>query len=198
MKNSKRIRIVFTAIVALFLCLGFGTVMFKGFVDFPCFVEYDEVNHCVAAGNWSTTIKEEKRIQVFLTTSQVGFSGGGCHAESSDNDLLKIQTGIAGLKFERTGNVLLVNGKELKPGENYVFTKFWNLNPWTVYTLEFTNLGVVPICKSTATPQLYVIGSYGNRISFIKLVMTLCICLGVAYLIVNGRKKNNLNSAGSS
>jgi hypothetical protein len=164
--------------------------VFKGFIDFPCFVNYDEVNSCVAASDGYPGVDEEKRIQVFLDVSRLGFSGAGCKAEGSFTDVLELATPATSLKFERVDNFLYVNGKELKTGKQFVFTNYWGINPWTIERIEFTNYGIVPVCGGSKPPQIYVIGSYGNQISILKALLLLILCLLIVYLISRHIKRN--------
>jgi len=185
---TRRTTIVLTATIGIFLCIGLGTVMFKGFIDFPCFVRYDEVNQCVLSDGYLVGEEDEERIQVYLDTSQIGFSGMGCNMEESNDDVLGMETSVLSLKFERSGDRLLVNGKELAAGDDFSFTKFWNLNPWTVYTINFTNYGAIPVCQSNAPSRIVVMGEYGNELSIIKGIIVLTILLIITFKLSRSSK----------
>jgi len=124
--------------------LGAGTIFPLGYADFPCFADYDEQSGCIQSDSEMDylDITQNARIQVLLTVYDVRFAGGGCNYEYSTNDQLKVATSAQNLEFEREGDTLKVNGKLLPTGGEFIYTKFWNLNPWTVYRLEFQNYGL--------------------------------------------------------
>jgi len=176
-----------------------GTVFPFGFADFPCFVGYDEQSSCIQSDPEMDylEINQNGRIQVFLTVHDVRFSGGGCNYENSNNDQLNVATSVLNLKIEREEDTLKVNGKLVPEGGEFKYTKFWNLNPWTVYRLEIKNRGLTPVCGSSAPPGMYVSGSYGNDISLTKagIVLLISIALVLGYLYfspINETKNQNL------
>jgi|SRR5215216_3932805 len=163
------------------LLLGLGTIWFKGAADYPCFARFDSENQCVVLDEYY--FKDDKQLDVFLSTYQVGVSGGGCFQESSNTNL-ELDNRVKEISLQKDGETLHVNGNELAKGETFSFVKFWNFNPWTVYYIEFTNYGVMNACNSKATPEMIVIGDYGNRLSLIKAVS----CLALIILVYGWRK----------
>lgn len=186
--GTKRNRIAVWSVIVVFLCLGFGTVMLKGFIDFPCFAYYDEENRCFQSDDYIVEQGYNDRIQVFLDTSLVGFSGMGCHMDGSENNRFEMKTPALHLKFERIDEKILLNGKELPPGEEFTFTNFWNLNPWTIYTIRLTNYGDLPYCQKDAPSRIIVKGEYENKVSVIKAAACLIIVLTGIRFIFNRRK----------
>lgn len=192
-KNTIVTSILSVVFVLVFLCLGVGTVVFKGFIDFPCFVYYDETNSCIIPEEMYPGVDPEKRIQVFLDVTRLGLSGAGCHAEGSFTDVLEFRTPATKLKFERKDNLLYVNGDELSPGERFISTNYFNLNPWTVESIEFINYGAIPVCDSESPPQIYVIGSYKNEVSLFKALLIFVVCLTVIFRISYRVKSNKIS-----
>jgi hypothetical protein len=148
-------------------------------VDFPCFVRYDEARQCVDYSN-SWIKPKEASIEVFLSTYEAGWSGGGCNTESSATDTLTMDTPAGELVFERQGDELFVNGNALKAGQPFQKMNRLSPNLWLEYNLNFTNFGSVPVCESSLAPRHVIIGSYGSQISYLKGFGVLSVLLAGA------------------
>jgi hypothetical protein len=174
--------------------VGVGTVIPKGFVDFPCFAFYDEANRCANLDNIpQDEALRDARLQVFLTGTWVDAAGGACYSESVASDRIHLEPSALPLDFELRGEELFVNGEPLAAGETFSFTQYWLPNPWVIETVEFTNYGLVPICGLDVPARVVVIGTYGNELSLLKggLVMLPVLALVILFsiLVVRGRKK---------
>ena len=174
--------------------VGVGTVIPKGFVDFPCFARYDEANHCVNLDNapQDETLRDA-RLQVYLTGGWVDAAGGACYSESVTSDRIHLEPSALTLDFELRGEELLVNGEPLAAGETFSFTDVWPINPWVIETVEFTNYGPVPICGMDVPPRVVVIGTYGNELSLFKggvvTLPVLVLVIVFTVVVVRARKK---------
>ncbi len=165
-------------------CLGLWTAMPKGFVDFPCFVNYDEARQCVANDMYGSMVTGEDRMQVFLSTYLLGWSGGGCSYQHTVSDTLQLETPAGQFLLERNDDALLVNGQELAVGDAFRHVNYLNLNPWVEYYIQFTNYGVVNFCESDLPPQMVVIGYYESRLSPLKVVPLILILLSTIIVFV--------------
>ena len=209
MKNRRTViliilLVIFTILCVVNLCLGLWTVMFKGFVDFPCFVEYDKTNQCIANGSYLPEPTIQERIQVFLNVYYLGMGGAGCDYMYTVSDTMQVETPAGNFSFERENDRLLVNGEELAAGETYRHVSYLDPNPWVEYSIEFTNHGIVNYCESDIPARMVVTGSYRNRVSALKVVpITLILLAAVITLTVllvralRGRKgpKQTVNQA---
>ena len=163
--NIRAYRILQLTFVFLFLyTIGTGvlTFSFTGFMDFPCFVKYDQANHCIES-HWGRNDKADYKIESFLSTYEVGFYGGGCNYQYTESNVLEIETLVTALHLERNGSRLTVNGKGLEDGEEFRVVKIFNWNPWTVSQMEFKNIGLVTDCNSSpANQRIVILGDYGT------------------------------------
>ena len=174
---------------------------FSGILDAvpgPCPVYFDEQSSCIQSyteNGWDYLDKNQyARIQVFLTFYEIHYAGGFCNHEYSNNDRLNVLTSALNLEFEREGDTLKVNGKSVPTGGEFTYTKFWNLNPWTVFRLEFQNNGLRSVCGSSAPSAIYVDGSYGSDISLAKagivLVISIAVVFGFLYFLPINKTKS--------
>jgi hypothetical protein len=156
-----------------------------GFMDFPCFVGYDEARSCLEIED--TTQEPESagaQMAAFLTTVQAGWAGGGCHHETSDTGVLEIETPALDLRIERQGDTLLVNGTALEQGKELRRAGYWTLSPWTRSFVRLKSVGVVPDCGA-AEPhaRLVILGAYGTEPFLAKGVAVLLVLLvGFAFV----------------
>ena len=194
MKSKPILKPIIISVILLTIgcCLiGVATIFPPGFMDFPCFIDYDIPASCIQADTetYALDINENARIHVFLNTFDVRFAGGGCNYKNSTTDTLAMTTKVMGLNFERKGDILVVNGRVLAKGDKFQYTNFWNPNPWTIYHLEFENKGLVSVCGSNAEQGVFIMWSYGSRFSPIKAGIVLAISIGlvIAYLFINNR-----------
>lgn len=184
-KSFLIVMLVLVSILCLGLaCLGLWTAMPKGFVDFPCFVNYDEARQCVASDMYGSMVTGEDRLQIFLSTYFLGWSGGGCDYQHTADNTMKLDTPAGQFFLERRNDALLVNGQELAVGDTFRHVNFLNLNPWVEYSIQFTNYGVVNFCESDLPPQLVVVGYYESRMSPLKGVPLLLILLSAMIVFV--------------
>ena len=161
---------------------------FRMFVDFPCFVSYDQHNHCIVVENDQVTKTRNKQpppqIEVFLTGHSAMASGGWCTYDQSETNVLEIATEASELKLERTNDILKVSGKTLNTGEKLNKLNILHLNPWIISRVKIENLGLVTDCDpSEQNPRLVVQGSYGTEISFGKGLTILLFLLGIRLLV---------------
>lgn len=192
-KSFRKSLVLSTALLTIVCCLiGFATVFPFGFADFPCFIEYDEQLSCIRTDSNPEILEidENARIQVFLTVYNVRFAGGGCNYESTASDHLDMTTNVIDLEFVRRGDNLEFNGKTLETGEEFVYTKFWNPHPWTIYRIEFKNHGLTSVCGSDSPPAIYISGSYGNEISPIKAGLVLAFSIILAFVYFRFKRPN--------
>ncbi|MBN2387431.1 MAG: hypothetical protein JXB85_10450 [Anaerolineales bacterium] len=196
MKNT--VLIVMLVISCLSCCclvlVGVGTVVPKGFVDFPCFVTYDEQNQCLDLSGMPEEDLEDVRLQVYLTSHQIGMMGGGCLARDSESDQLHIETAAIDLDFERRGDALFVNGGSLPVGETSTYTSFWDSNPWIMHEVRFTNYGLVSICDTDLPARVVVVGTYVSTIALLKgglvLLIPLALIATFTILLVSSLRKD--------
>lgn len=186
------------ALITLILASFFS---FKGFVDFPCFADISQ-DGCLASGGYGD-IGDVKiyHIQVYLTSVQAGFSGGGCWHEASDTD----QVSAAGHVFKREGENLVIDGKTtLKPGEAWNTSgvvSFWN--PWQLIKSHtwVKNRGMVDCIQSSRTkerfpygPTLVAIGGTGTSYETNWIGIFAVIAWLVAVVVVEWRFKARLKT----
>lgn len=196
-KTAAIVMLVLSVVLGGYLVhVGLETVRPKGFIDFPCIAEYDQANNCVSQEGPLPAEQDQSkvRLQVFLTNSEVGFSGAGCYFEGGASDRVEMETPALDLVFERRGEALFVNGKPLASGDSFSFTSFWDPNPWLVEKVQFTNYGLVPVCGKDLPARLEVIGSTRIKISLVKGGLVLLIPLAlmvssVVLLVTEARKK---------
>jgi len=115
-------RFILLLLLILTILLGILNIINVSFIDFPCFVTYDQVNHCLDKGSAAGRREENTeqiRIESFLTTYVAGWSGGGCSNQSSVGDTLELRTSVGQLSLTREADNLKVNGKSLAIGEQF-------------------------------------------------------------------------------
>jgi hypothetical protein len=175
----KILRLTFVLLFIYAVVTGILSFVFIGFIDFPCFVSYDEKNKCVEDEWTGDKDKTNYKIESFLTTYIAGYSGGGCHYEYTESNILNIKTSATSLRLERNGSSLTVNGKGLDVGNEYRVVKVLNWSPWVISQMKFENIGLVSDCNTPSTNQrIVIIGDYGTKISFIKGLSVLFISIG--------------------
>lgn len=190
------ILLVLSSLMLTCLCVvGCGTVIPIGFVDSPCFASYDTQKQCINlyGPKSSEESLQNAHIQVFRSIYSASMKGASCKIETSDTDLLDINFPAYSLAFERIGDNLKINGQELASGASFAFTQIWNINPWTIYHVEFTNYGVTKICGSDVPPRTVIVGSSGTEVSWVKAGIILFFPLGAtilfAVLLISLRRK---------
>jgi hypothetical protein len=187
---------MFRKVVKILLLLGCSVLtgcshLLRGFMDFPCFVRYDEAGRCLNVDNTFVNVPDAAEIEVFLTTYSADFSGGGCHHEAVGSGRLSVDTAVGTLSLERSGETLLVNGSPLAPGETYTERQAFSFDIWETASLEIQNLGVVGLCgRPEAAPRLLVVGSYGTRLTLLRgAAVTLFLLAALILLIRSLRRK---------
>ena len=163
-------------LLALFLLLiysvlaGLSSFVSVGYMDFPCFIEYVEQDDCILSYRSEQDSGEDaSRIEVFLTSYEVGFHGGGCLMKKSETNTLDVRTSVIDLGFERDGNRLKVNDEVLEEGAEFHLTNLYNWNPWIISRIRFKNLGLVTECQTGSDHRrIVIIGSYGTEVSLGK------------------------------
>ena len=174
----KKIASIVMLVLSTLLCscivlVGAGTLIPKGFVDFPCFAYYDEENRCVHLGGAVAPdeVLQNARLQILLNSHQVGWQGAGCNAQAVETDRVVMENSALDLDFERQGDRLIFNGEPLATGDSFSHTNYWGLNPWVVDRIQFANYGPIPICDTDLPARVVVIGSYGSEFSPLKGVL---------------------------
>lgn len=175
--------VISTLLCSCIVLVGAGTLIPKGFVDFPCFAYFDEENRCVRLDEAVAPeeVLQEAHMQILLNHHEVGWQGAGCNAQNPDTDRVVLETSAIDLDFERQGDKLIVNGKPLATGNSFSHTNNWGLNPWVVEKIQFTNYGPIPICDTDLPARVVVIGSMGSEFSSLKGVL---LILPVLALII--------------
>jgi len=185
-------RFVLLLLLILAILLGILNIINVGFIDFPCFVTYDQVKNCIdkgsAAGRWEETTGQI-RIESFLTTYVAGWSGGGCSKQSSAGNTLELHTSVGQLTLTREADNLKVNGKPIEKGEQFKKLYWWDWRPWIIARAEFTNEGVLADCNGNPEQsRLVVIGSYGTQTSLLKGAL-ICLILVAGLVFVHSKHK---------
>jgi hypothetical protein len=188
----KVLRVVLWFLLAFTIILGALTILWGGFIDFPCFVRYNEAEDCIsmenASGRWDK-VQDDARIETFLTTYKAGWSGGGCNHKIASEDTLEQNTSVGTLTLDREGETLKVDGRILGKGQSFKRTHALIWNPWIIAQTQFTNVGVVADCESESPARrLVVIGRYGTQISLVK-GGSILIALIAGLALVNRRLK---------
>jgi hypothetical protein len=184
-----------TLMCSCIVLVGAGTLIPKGFVDFPCFAYYDEENQCVRLDGAVAPdeVLQEAHLQILLNHHEVGWQGAGCNAENPETDRVVMETSAIDLDFERQGDRLIVNGEPLATGDSFSHTNYWGLNPWVVEKIQFTNYGPIPICDTDVPARVVVIGSYGSELSPLKgtllLLPILVLMIIFTTLLVSALRK---------
>lgn len=168
--------------VLMFLWL----ILFRMFVDFPCFVDYRQQDQCYESKNEQITRIREKegtvpQIEVFLDQYSYMSQGGGCVYKKSESNLLEISTPAAVLKLVRSDDSLEINDQVLGSGEVLKITNvFYSWNPWTVSSVQVQNLGLVRDCDApNEAPRIVLDGYYETDISFQKGLIISLILFGL-------------------
>jgi hypothetical protein len=169
-KSRKRLTIVFIVSLILTVVLGcfFVLFSFRGFVDFPCFVEVD--NGEVISHGYDEIITSNHAV-LFITTYQAHWSGGGCLIKELEDGG---SATVGDYQIQVDGDVLTINGEsELRPGETFEDSKkYLDFNPWYWYEkkLNLTSHGLVYSMLSSENEHLKLdqgvviaIGSSGSR-----------------------------------
>ena len=172
---------------------GLSFLIFGGFMDFPCSIEYVEQDDCILSYRSEQDNGEDaSRIEVFLTSYTAGFRGGGCLMKKSETNTLDVRTSVIDLGFERDGNRLKVNDEVLEEGAEFHLTNLYNWNPWIISRIRFKNLGLVTECQTGSDHQrIVIIGSYGTEVSLGKgLSVSSALIAGIifTYLRLRGLK----------
>lgn len=155
------------ALIAGTILMAILTFLPKGFIDFPCMIQYDEQNACLE--NPRHIGKCTTNIESYLTIYQAGWSGGGCHFADSVTDSLDVQTPVLNITLTKVGETIDVNMISLSPGEGFYHMRVWHWNPWIISKIGMRNLGFVRDCQSECVePKVVLTGSYGTHISFVK------------------------------
>lgn len=166
-------------LVTLCLGQGFWTAAFKGFIDFPCAHDYQEQRRCLERGNPFIELEPKQNLQAFIDIGEVGYSGLGCLAQSSDTSRLELRHGLLQLELKRDGDLLYVNGKAWPEGQVYSSVIFWNTNPWTIYRFKAVNYGMAGFCEETLPPRMVIMGRFEDEISFAKAGLLLAAALSL-------------------
>jgi hypothetical protein len=172
-RTRKRVRIIF--VVSLILTIVLGCILiffsFRGFIDFPCFVEVE--NRELNSHGYEEIIISNHAV-LFITTYYAHMSGGGCLIEElADGE----STTIGEYQIKVNGDRLTINEEnQILSGEHFVDTKkYLDFNPWFWYEkeLNLTNHGLVySMLTSDGEHQtldqgvVIAIGSSGSREHF--------------------------------
>jgi hypothetical protein len=168
--GSSILRLALLILLIYSVLAGLYLITFGGFMDFPCPAIYVEEDDCVSLQTASIEKPENMtQIEIFLTSYEAGFKGGGCNHQVTDANTMDVQTSVRDLSFEINGSSFRVNGKVLEKGAKFQATNIFHWNPWIISRLQFENHGLIPDCQSHSEHQrLVIIGSYGTEISLLK------------------------------
>lgn len=157
-----------------------------GFMDFPCFIEYNLQDKCFATeDNYLTWARAEgeadPQIELFLDESSYLFRGGGCIYKKSATNVLEISTPARDLKLIRSGDNLEINGQVYGPGQALEITNpFYTWNPWLVASTKIVNRGFLKACDAqNEVPRLVVDGYRTTDISLEKGFIIVLVLFGL-------------------
>ena len=189
----KFLRVMIIIMLALTILLGVLNFFLVGFIDFPCFVEYNAGGDCLDTGSslyGEQGVEANTRIEAFMTTYIAGWSGGGCDYQDSQSDSLALRNSVGTLELSRQGDTLLVDGKAFEKGEAYRRSHWLDWHPWIIAKTQFTNAGVLADCQAEpAIERLVVIGSYGTQTSLLKGgLISLALAAALVYVQIRIRK----------
>lgn len=186
--------LVFAALLGWSIYRGVPAASVRGFMDFPCHVDYDPRNECIVTYAPSNLGHNEGiQIETFLTTHQAGFYGGGCDHETSNTEILELSTFLGEFSLQRVGEVLKVDSAIVAKGQGMTRTVYTNLDPWVISHINLKNLGVVADCVEGSThTRLVVAGSYGTELSIAK--GALISLLGLVGLVTSGMRLTRLRA----
>jgi hypothetical protein len=184
MIGYKILRIFFILLLALTLMSGCMTVVFRGFIDFPCFARYMKESDCLELPEHMRQRREALNplIETYLSTYIAGWKGASCDYNASPDQSLELSTATGKLTLQLEGESLKVNGQSLGKEEKYNTINIWSINPWAIAQTDLYNRGVIPDCGTQPpNPRLVVTGSYGTKTHLIKggLITTFLIA-GIA------------------
>lgn len=184
-----------TSIIITFLLIGtivmpifivLAAFLLGGFMDFPCFVDYDLQDQCFTLEDEYLTMAREEgetdpQIELFLDEYSYLFRGGGCIYKKSATNVLEISTPAKDLTLIRSGDNLEINGQVYGPGQALKITNaFYTWNPWLVASTKVVNRGLLKACDAAnEVPRLVVDGFRKTDISLEKGFIILIILFGL-------------------
>lgn len=180
------VSIILTIILGCFLIFGF----FRGFIDFPCFIEVDD-GELISHG-YDEIITSNHAI-LFITTHQAHWSGGGCLIKELEDGG---NTTIGDYEITVDGDVLIINeDSQLRPGETFEDTKkYLDFNPWFWYErkINLTNHGFVFSMLTSENEHqtldqgvVIAIGSSGSH-EHLNLITVAIFCLALIGTFILG------------
>lgn len=191
-KSRKRLTIIFIVSLILTVTLGCFLIFsfFRGFIDFPCFVEVE--NGELNPHGYEEIITSNHAV-LFITTYQAHWSGGGCLIKEIEDGG---STTVGDYQIQVDGDVLTINEEsKLPPGEDFEETKkYLDFNPWFWYEkkLNLRNHGFI---YSILTPDgehqtlnqgvVIAIGHSGSREN-LNLITAAIFCLSLIGSFVLG------------
>jgi hypothetical protein len=163
------------------------TFLPKGFIDFPCMVRYDEQKSCLENPHHTDTCTAS--IEIYLTTYQAGWSGGGCHFADSVTNSLDVHTPVLDITLTKAGETIDVNMVSLSPSEGFYHMRVLHWNPWIISKIGMRNLGFVRDCQSECIePKIVLTGYYGTHISLVK-GGSILTCLFALFVVTRRKVK---------
>jgi hypothetical protein len=141
--KRKRLKIVF--IISLFLTFVLGIIFifsaFRGFIDFPCFVEVED--GILKSGGYEE-YTETSHAVLFITTYYAHMSGGGCLiVDLADGE----SKNIGNYQVQVNDDILTMSGEnQISAGDRFEDgMKRLSINPWFWYedSFKLTNHGYI-------------------------------------------------------
>jgi len=186
--------VVWTVGILLASSIGaFSTFFgFHIFVDFPWFLEQNPETRTVSFGYCPFDSFEPgaPRIQVFLDMHESHASGMWSGLAESDTDELHVVAFAGNSSLRREGEILLVDGQRLAPGQECERTSYWHPHPWVKSRLRFRNLGVVTLQDFPGSPpRLVVHGTCGTMCSLEKGGVIVVGLAGALWYTIRRRRR---------
>jgi hypothetical protein len=189
--RRKKLTIIFVVSLILTIVLGgiFIFSSFRGFIDFPCFVEVED--GILKPGGYEE-YTETSHAMLFITTYYAHMSGGGCLIfDLEDGE----STNIGSYQVQANNDALTINGEnQIIGGESFEdINKRLSINPWFWYedSFKLTNHGYINgIQSSNENIQelehkiLIAIGIKGSRehVNPITLILFFLTLIGTVIL----------------
>lgn len=184
------ITILLIGTIVMLVLIVVAVFLLGGFMDFPCFVDYDLQGQCFRIEDeYLTRAREEgeadPQIELFLDEYSYLFRGGGCIYKESATNALEIATPARDLKLIRSGDNLEINGQIYGPGQALEITNaFYTWNPWLVASTKIVNRGLLTECDAqNEVPRLIVDGYRGTDISLEKGFIIVLVLFGLRLFV---------------
>jgi hypothetical protein len=153
------------------------TTIPTGYIDFPCYSEYDSLNECIHSKPNLYGFSENNTFESFISVAYANFFGMGC-AYNSTNESTFLLDHVGSIII--LDKAIIIDGHLLHQNNTYSRSQYLSWNFWTVSHLDLTYYGMVPHCGDNQKIKRHVIaGDSRSKGSFIKGL----IILGILILI---------------